>query len=161
MRGRMITSVVIAVTLIALGVLMALMLRQHPPPPWPVFLAIAIVLPVHALIWYSTRVRCYRLAGDELVVERPFRSVRLPLAGLKEATHDRDAMRGAWKIRGNKGLGTTTGRFWSRRLGRFDAYLSDREHAVVLRWPGRCVVISPEQHSRFIETMRARTARSG
>lgn len=161
MRGRMITSVVIAVTIIALAVVTVMTVTQRPPPPWPVFLAIGIALPVQAVIWYGTRVRRYRLAGGELVVERPFRSVRLPLAGLTAATHDRDAMRGAWKIRGNKGLGTTSGRFWSKRLGRFDAYLSDREHAVVLRWPGRCVVLSPEQHSLFIENVGKRAGLSG
>ena len=159
-RGRITTSIVAATVLIALAVATVLLLAKRPAPPWQVFIAFGIALPVQAVIWYGTRMRRYRLTEDALVVERPFRTVRLPLAGLKEATHDRDAMRGAWKIRGNQGLGTITGRFWSKRLGRFDAYLSDREHAVVLRWPDRCVVISPEQHSFFIETVRRRAGLS-
>jgi hypothetical protein len=159
-RGRITTSIVAATVLIALAVVTVLMLTQRPPPPWPVFLAIGVTLPVQAVIWYGTRVRRYRLREDELMVERAFRTVRLPLAGLKDAAPDRDAMRGAWKIRGNKGLGTISGRFRSKRLGRFDAYLSDAEHAVVLRWPDRCVVISPEQHFFFIETVRKRAGLS-
>ena len=159
-RGRITTSIAAATVLIALAVATVLLLAKRPAPPWQVFIALGIALPVQAVIWYGTRVRRYRLAEDELMVERAFRTVRLPLAGLKEATHDRDAMRGAWKIRGNKGLGTISGRFRSKRLGRFDAYLSDAEHAVVLRWPDHCVVISPEQHSFFIETVRKRAGLS-
>ena len=160
-RGRITTSIAAAMVLVALAVATVLLLAKRPAPPWEVFIALGMVLPAQAVIWYGTRVRCYRLMEDELMVERPFRMVRLPLAGLKDATHDRDAMRGAWKIRGNKeGLGAISGRFWSKRLGRFDAYLSDREHAVVLRWPDRCVVISPDQHSFFIETVRRRSGLS-
>ena len=86
--------------------------------------------------------------------------MRFPLAGLVSASPDREALRGAWKMRGNDGLGAVAGRFRSKRLGAFRAYLTDAEHAVVLRWPDRCVVISPEQHSWFIETVRKRAGLS-
>ena len=155
-RGRITTLIVAATIFTALAVGAVLSLMKRPAPPWQAFIAFGVALPVYAAIWYGTRVRRYRLTEDELLVERAFRTVRLPLAGLKEATHDRDAMRGAWKIRGNDGAGAISGRFWSKRLGRFSAYLSDREHAVVLRWPDRCVVISPDRHSFFIETVRKR-----
>ena len=29
--------------------------------------------------------------------------------------------------------------------------LTDAEHAVVLRWPDRCLVVSPQQHAFFAE----------
>jgi len=157
-RGRITTLIVVATTVVSLVVVLALTLARNPMVPAKVLIPFAVVLPVHAAIWYGTRVRRYQLVGDELVVERAFRTVRLPLVGLKDATHDRDAMRGAWKVRGNHGMGTVSGRFRSKRLGRFDAYLSDREHAVVLRWPDRCVVISPEQHAYFIEAVRKHAA---
>ena len=155
-RGRITTSIVAATFLIALAVTTVLSLTRRPALPWQVFIACGVALPAYAAVWYGTRVRRYRLTEDELLVERAFRTVRFPLAGLKEATHDRDAMRGAWKIRGNDGVGAISGRFWSKRLGRFNAYLSDQERAVVLRWPDRCVVISPDRHSVFIETVRKR-----
>jgi hypothetical protein len=155
-RGRITTSIIAATVLLALALAAVLSLAKRPTLPWQGFITFGIALPVYAAVWYGTRVRRYRLTEDELLVERAFRTVRLPLAGLKEATHDRDAMRGAWKIRGNDGVGAISGRFWSKRLGRFNAYLSDGEHAVVLRWPDRCVVISPERHSFFIETVRKR-----
>jgi hypothetical protein len=61
---------------------------------------------------------------------------------------------------GDDGLGAVTGRFRSRRLGAFRACLTDAEHAVVLRWPDRCLVISPQQHSFFVEAVRKRAGLS-
>jgi hypothetical protein len=159
-RGRITTLVGAALVFIALAVATVFSLRERPAPPWQVFVVYGIAAPVYAIIWYGTRVRRYRVTEDQLLVERVFRTVRLPLAGLKDATHDREAMRGAWKIRGHHGIGAIAGRFHSKRLGRFDAFVSDGEHAVVLRWPDRCVVISPEQHSFFIETVRKRAGLS-
>jgi hypothetical protein len=112
-----------------------------------------------AVLWASL-IRRYRLAGEELLVERRLRTVRIPLAGLISASIDRDAMRHAWKMYGNDGLGAFSGRFRSRRLGAFRAYLTDAERAVVLRWPDRCVVISPEQPSYFLEAVRKRAGLS-
>ena len=155
-RGRITMLVVAASLSVLFTVLVVLSLTHRDTLNWRILSAVGMALPIHAAISFGTRVRRYRVSGDELVVDRAFRTVRLPLVGLKDATHDRDAMRGAWKVRGNDGIGTISGRFRSKRLGRFDAYLSDREHAVVLRWPDRCVVISPEQHSYFIETVRKR-----
>jgi hypothetical protein len=65
-------------------------------------------------------------------------------------------MRHAWKVHGNDGLGAVAGRFRNKRLGAFRAYLTDTEHAVVLRWPDRCLVISPQQDSFFLEAVRKR-----
>ena len=86
--------------------------------------------------------------------------MRFPLAGLVGATVDREAMRGAWKLYGNDGLGAVSGRYRSKRLGPFRAYLTDVEHAVVLRWSAGCVVISPQQHSYFVEAVRKRAGLS-
>ena len=84
--------------------------------------------------------------------------MRLPLAGLVAVETDREALRGAWKIFGNDGLGAYAGRFRSRKLGRFRAYVSDPAWAVVLRWPDRCLVVSPAQPGEFTDAVRARLA---
>ena len=84
--------------------------------------------------------------------------MRLPLAGLVAVETDREALRGAWKIFGNDGLGAYAGRFWSRKLGRFRAYVSDPNCAVLLRWPDRCLVVSPAQPGEFADAVRARLA---
>ena len=159
-RVRLATVLTLAVVVIAMAATTAAMVHERRPPPWPAFLAAPVVVLALAVSWFGARVRRYRLTADGLRVERAFQTVRFTLAGLESAVSDRGALQGARKISGNDGLGAVAGRFRSKRLGRFRAYLTDAEHAVVLRWPDRCLVISPQQHSLFIESVRKRAGLS-
>lgn len=159
-RVRLATLLSAAAVFMATVLSLVLMLRDKNPPPLPVFIVIGAIPAVFALVWSTGRIRCYRLVGSELRIELPLRTARFPLAGLVSITTNPEAMRGAWKMRGNDGLAAITGRFRSKRLGAFRAYLTDAEHAVVLRWPDRCVVVSPQQDSFFVETVRKRAGPS-
>ena len=121
---------------------------------WPVqfapLIAFVVLIPLILLAW----IRGLRLESDVLVVERLARTTRIPLAGLTAVAHDREALRGAFKLFGNDGAGAITGWFTSKHLGRFRAYVTDRENAVVLRWPGRTVVVSPERPGAFVSAVR-------
>jgi hypothetical protein len=155
-RVRMMTLLSIVAVVAMATVVPVLMLEARHPPPWPVFLMTGIAPAVVAAIWFTAHILRYRVVEAELQVELPFRTVRFPLEGLKDVTPDREAPRGARKIIGNDGLGAISGRFRSKRLGRFHIYATDAEHAVVLRWPDRCLVISPQHPSLFVETVRKR-----
>jgi hypothetical protein len=159
-RVRLTTLLSAVVLFMVITVVVVSMARDSNPPPRPAFGAIGAIPVAVVLIFFAGKVRRYRLAGGELRVEFLFRTVRFPLAGLVGATVDREAMRGAWKLYGNDGLGAVSGRYRSKRLGPFRAYLTDVEHAVVLRWSAGCVVISPQQHSYFVEAVRKRAGLS-
>ncbi len=124
--------------------------------PWPPFVTVSVAPVVLLAVWFTARIRRYRLTAAELQVHRPLLIMRFPLEGLQEVIPDRDALRGALKIVGNDGVGAISGRYRSQRLGRFHAYVTDRDHAVVLRWPDRSLVVSPDQTAWFIETVRRR-----
>jgi hypothetical protein len=156
-RLKIILSAMIAVLA---GITLAVMvLRDHHAPRAMVAAGGLTPIALAVFLW-AARIRRYRLAGEELVVELRLRSVRFPLAGLASADADRDALHHAWKVFGNDGLGAFSGRFRSKRLGNFRAYLTDTERAVVLRWPGRCLVISPDQPTYFLEAVRKRAGLS-
>lgn len=159
-RVRLITLLSFVAVIVMVAVIPLLTLRARPAPPWPVFAGIYLAPVIALAVWVTARIRCYRLAGAELQVHLPFRIVRFPLEGLQEAIPDRAALRGARKIVGNDGLRAISGRFRSRRLGRFHAYVTDAERAVVLRWPDRCLVVSPDQPAWFIETVRRRAGQT-
>ncbi len=152
-RVRLATLVSAVVVLFATTVAFVLIVRDHNPPPGLVVGAIGVIPIGFGLGWLTARIRRYRLVGDELRIALQYRTLRFPLAGLVSAAADREAMRGAWKVYGDGGLAAISGRYRSKRLGSFRAYLTDSEHAVVLRWPDRCLVISPQQHSFFVETV--------
>ncbi len=155
-RVRLATMLSIVIVIVLVASLFAAMMLERQAPPWPAFGVIGVAPLVVGAIWFTAHIRNYRVTASELLVELPLRKARFPLPGLQGAEPDRDAFRGARKIVGNDGLRAITGRFRSERLGRFHAYVTDTERAVVLRWPDRCLVISPQQSSLFVETVRKR-----
>jgi hypothetical protein len=103
--------------------------------------------------WYS-RILGYRLEAGELVVLRPKREKRIPLAGLIAAEEDPKAMDWSIKTWGNDGLGAVTGHFRNRRLGAYEALVTDRQRMVVLRWPEHRLVVSPDRPADFVREVR-------
>lgn len=115
---------------------------------------------VAAIAWYA-RVLGYRLVGGELVALRPRRENRFALADLQSVEVDPKAMDWSIKTFGNDGLGAITGNFRNRRLGAYEALVTDRARAVVLRWPNRCLVVSPDRPEEFVRAVRARAQLPG
>jgi hypothetical protein len=160
-RLRLVT--LIAAVMVVVGVTVALVFMtqdRHPPPP-PAYLAVACGPGFFAAACLGARIRMYRLVGTELHVRTGWRTIRLHLEKLQSVTPDPAALRWAWKTSGNRGLMGVAGRFRSKRLGAFRAYLTDKERAGVLRGPQGCVVVSPDKTSLFIEAVRKRAGLSG
>jgi hypothetical protein len=92
-----------------------------------------------------------RIEENVLVV----RKKRYPLEHLVEAARDPEVLKGARRCWGNSGLGVIRGRFKSKRIGKFEAFLTDTEHAVVLRWPEKILAVSPADPEFFILSARS------
>jgi hypothetical protein len=123
---------------------------------WPATIAPVLAAAVMVPIMLYSRVHGYRLTEHELQILRRSRQNRFALDGLQGVDVDPKAM--AWSIRiiGNDGLGAVTGRFRNRKLGAYRAFVTDLERAVVLRWPDRCVVVSPDRPEEFAAAVRLR-----
>jgi len=153
-RVQLVTMAVVAISLFILGAIVWVVAREAPDSPSSWICAL-LHLGMLASVWSLSRIREYRIADGAVVVSRLALKARFPLAGLVSVAPDDQAMHGAWKTIGNDGLGAIAGRFRSQRLGRFRAYLTDPARSVVLRWPDRCVVISPAQTAFFVASARA------
>jgi hypothetical protein len=121
----------------------------------PFLVAITLVPPLLVALGYARRVRGYTLTEEAITVHRGIGKTILPLAGLRSVRGAADAMQGAIRTTGNDGFFSITGRFWSRTLGWHRAFATDLGRAVVLRYAGRTIVISPHDPQQFI--MRAGT----
>lgn len=158
-RRILISSVLAVGVLIAmLGVDIYFVLFKMPSQPASNARVMQIVVPilpvlVMSVFFLSERARISRFSieGDVLVLGKK----RFPLQGLTEATRDPLVMRWAIRKFGNSGLGSIRGRFWSKRLGNFYAFLTGTENAVVLRWPDKVVTVSPADTEFFIYSARA------
>lgn len=157
-RVRFVTLIVLAV-LAAVAVFNVAWAWGRPSAArglWPMVLAPLAGLILTGAVALFSRVCGYRLVERDLQVVRLGRINRYPLEGLTAVESDRAALQGAWKKLGNDGLGAITGRFSSRKLGPFVALVTDPAQAVILRWPDRCLVVSPDRTGYFVEACRER-----
>jgi hypothetical protein len=150
--------VVAAVLFAAVAVNSLLVVRKMPAiTPYMekavVSLAPLVALPIVFGVFISERSRTSQFSIEEncLVLGRK----RFPLEGLVDASRDPHVMRWAVKRFGNDGLGAIRGRFWSKRVGSFYAFLTSTENAVVLRWPDKVVAVSPADPDFFIYSARS------
>lgn len=156
-RVRFITWLCVAVIAGAMVLDVALAFGLHLPVKsrWAMVLApLAGVLVVVPVFLFS-QVLGYRVGGGELAAVRRGRLTRFKLDGLQGVEVDPEAMKFSVKIFGNDGAGAITGRFRNLRLGAYEALVTDRARSVVLRWPDRCLVVSPDRPAEFAAAVRA------
>jgi hypothetical protein len=127
----------------------------------------AILLAVPAFLRERARIAQFRIEENVLVLGKE----RFPLEGLVEVARDplvlrkaRRTLTGQAVIRKLRAPGTSNGQgkfcsiigtFRSQRLGKFYAFLSGTENAVVLRWPDKAVAVSPVDTEFFIYMARS------
>jgi hypothetical protein len=156
-RGTTLLIGVIVVGLVVLNFVLAFMHRMPEREFWILVVAPVGILAVLVPVALFSQVLGYRLTADELLILRRHRQNHFPLAGLRSVEVDPTAMEWSIKILGNDGLGAITGRFRNRKLGAYRAFVTDRARAVVLRWPDRCLVVSPDRPEEFAALIGART----
>lgn len=98
-------------------------------------------------------VRGYRLDGGQLYVRRLLSETAVDLRELQSVEADPKAMKGSLRTFGNGGLFSFSGLHYSKKLGSYRAYVTDFKRSVVLRLPGRSVVVSPRDPARFVDDL--------
>jgi len=95
------------------------------------------------------------LTESQLEVRRLGWSTILPLEGLAAVSGEPQGLQGSLRLFGNGGLFGISGWFWNRRIGRFRAYATDPQRAVLLRYrDGRKVLVTPHDVQHFIVRVR-------
>jgi hypothetical protein len=116
-----------------------------------------IVLPVTVLVVSAFFViRGYVLEEDSIWVQRLFWKTRIPLSELVSAEADPSAMSRSLRTFGNGGLFCFAGFFRNKTLGSYRAFAADPRNSVVLRFPHRTVVVTPEEPQRFVRALQER-----
>lgn len=115
---------------------------------------LAEILPYLLFTAVPFMVRGYAVEEGVLKIRRPGWQTRIPLAGLQSVEVVPNALRGALRLFGNGGLFSITGLYRTRQLGNFRAFVNDLNRTVVLRFPGRTVVVSPDDPEGFVDCMK-------
>jgi hypothetical protein len=157
--GRRVSGAIVFAMLAAVaGTASALFAMLHQPaharrPISPSIFLAPLAVPLLLLpvaLYQRSRVAQIRIEENCLLLGKK----RYPLEGLTGIVRDPAILRWAFRTGGNGGLGAIVGRFRSKRVGKFEAFMTDTEKAVVLRWPERTVAVSPQDPEFFIYTVR-------
>jgi hypothetical protein len=135
----------VSVTKMPRGAPFGARIMQMGAPLLPIF----ILIP--GFVLERSKVSRFSIEENVLVLAKK----RYPLEGLMDAVRDPEVLKRARKRFGNGGLGSIRGKFVSKRLGKFDTFLTGTENAVVLRWPDKVVAVSPADPEFFIYSARA------
>lgn len=153
--ARSLKVVSVGATAVVLGValLQARYLPGHLAGGWLRILVVGLLLalPLAAAPFAITG---YELGPAGLRVRRLLGSTHVRLEGLTRAWSAPDAMAGSLRLFGNGGLFVFAGLFYSRRLGRYRALVTDPGRPVVLELPTRKLVVSPDSPEDFLQRLR-------
>lgn len=154
--GRSLVVISTLASLFCLGVSAGLGWSGRGGAPWVAALPLALVMGAALFT-----IRGYAVVPGAILIHRLFWSTRLPLAQFESARFEPDAMRGSIRTFGNGGLFSFTGRFHNQSLGAYRAYVTDLQRTVVLRFPGRVVVVSPSAPEDFVREVARSAGESG
>lgn len=119
-----------------------------------------IAIPVGILLVAAPfTIRGYRITADALLVHRLFWDTTLPLAELQAAEFNPTAMKRSIRTGGNGGLFSFSGYFSNKALGEYRALVTNPALSVVLQFPAKTIVVSPESPETFVQTILAETRR--
>ncbi|WP_445365825.1 PH domain-containing protein [Microbulbifer sp. ANSA001] len=154
-RQLKIISTISAALLLAIPLFL---MTKAPPTPSLLF-SIALALPPAILLLGALfMVRGYVIQNNNLFVLRLGWRTRIPLQDLRKASADPSAMQGSIRIFGNSGLFGYTGLFQNKKLGRYRAFATDHDKAVVLNFPTKTLVITPDRPERMAEILNRHTS---
>ena len=129
------------------------------PIPWAV---LPFFLIVPAVIMFLSRLapEGYILNDIELVIDRKFKPIVIPLKEITEARPLTDEeLKWTLKLTGSGGFYGYFGLFWSKQLGNFNMYATRRKNLVAVRTAKTLYALSPEDTEDFLTTLKKLTGR--
>ena len=147
--SKLLITITSAVSLLCIGMATGFLISQPGLLPWGTVIPLVIV--VGGALF---TIRGYTLTPDALLVHRLFWNTHIPLQDLQSAQVDSHAMDGSIRTFGNGGLFSFSGRYRNKTLGSYRAFVTDMNNTVVLKFPERTVVVSPESPEAFVRDVK-------
>ncbi len=124
------------------------------PPEWKsgMILLPFVTIGISALF----TIRSYQILENRLLVQRIGWQSTIDLTDLRSAEANPKAMSKSLRLFGNGGLFCFAGLFKNKLLGKYRAFATNPRNAVILQFPNRTVVVTPEDPQSFAEMIETR-----
>ena len=127
--------------------------------PWTT-LPFFLVAPAAVMLLQRLTPRGYILNDIELVIDRKFKPITIPLMDITEARLFADEeLKWVFKLGGSEGFYGYFGLFWSKKLGKFKMYATRKKNLVMVRTAKMLYALSPEDTEDFLTTLKKLTGR--
>jgi hypothetical protein len=123
---------------------------NNPVNPFLAYLPLPIL--IGALLF---TIRGYCLTPKLLLIKRLFWHTRIDLHTLQSVEINPEATKGSIRLFGNGGLYSISGLFRNKTLGKYRAFITDPKKSVVLKFPMRTIVMSPDNPELFCQQIKA------
>ena len=108
------------------------------------------------VVSYFFSIRAYEILESKILVHRVGWKSTIGLADLESVQVDPTAMSKSIRLFGNGGLFCFAGIFRNHKLGRYRAFATSPKNSVILRFPNRTIVVTPEDPNGFTELIKSR-----
>jgi hypothetical protein len=160
----LITLLVIVVAIVAMGAVLKQVEHISPGGGWEraLLTLAALLLPVILMVTVIFAPLGYTVDNAGIMVNRMGRNICVPYAEIADIRLvDRRDVSFAIRVCGCGGFFGFYGRFWSKRLGKFHAYVTDTRQLVLITCTdGRKILLSPFPADVFTELVRSMRSQS-
>jgi hypothetical protein len=155
-RQIMLTTLLSSAILLVVGLLLIYLSNQYrgKGPTRYIILASGCLALFFLLGSTTFRIKSYQIESGNLVIHFGMGKKLFPLNRLTEARIEQNPFSGARRVMGIGGLWCMYGSFSSERLGDFTAYASGTSQGVLLTWPDKKVLVTPDEPERFIKALQ-------
>ena len=144
-------SALVSVLLVGLPIIFTILSPGSEP-----LMFVALYSPILILIVAMFfMIRGYVLSGDALFVRRLFWNSKIDLSGLTTVEFNPEAMSKSIRTFGNGGLFAICGFFRNKTLGSYRAFATDPKKSVVLKFPGKVIVVTPDRPEEFVGKIKS------
>lgn len=122
-------------------------------PPQNIYLILGMIVLPLAILFISAffTIRGYILTPEAIFIQRLCWKTKLDLTNIVSAEVDPNAMNKSIRAFGNGGLVCFAGAFYNKRLSSYRAFATDAKLSVVLKFPNRTIVVTPDKPDEFVE----------
>lgn len=143
-------------TILSLAVLFVLVVLALAAGPsgnaaWIAVILIPAILVLAAVSFFT--IRHYEVRPGVLLIKRLGGTTRVDLAGLESVEADPQALDDVRRTFGDGKPSLFFNTYDSPRLGKLEAFGKQEPQSVVLRFPGRTVVVTPAEPQRMVDAL--------
>ena len=155
-KGMLLATSVLSVVIVVALVLMGLQLANASAGSMAFMVYVAAFVLVFAAAVYAfvSQIDSVCLTSSDIIINKKVGRIVIPKKNIVHMAH-KPSMSGDIRLCGVGGLFGRTGLFWSKGLGRYEAYVKDGNSLIEIKTTGKTYVVSCDNYQQLLSSVNA------